>query len=255
MLLAIDVGNTLTKFGIFKDGMLVSTFQAETDAKKSYDEYVSKVSLYFESHRFSFSDIGEVIISSVVPSLTRILVRLSEELFKKKALTVGPRLRTGLVLKVDNPAEVGSDLVADAVGGLKRHGKALFIADLGTANKFLFLDKEGAFAGLAIAPGLAISMDALVGKTAALPEVSMNIPAHVMGKNTVDCMNSGITYGTAYLIKGFAEAFEREAGYPLRKILTGGNSVFVKTLLPDFDYDGDLLLYGLEEIFEHQGKR
>jgi type III pantothenate kinase len=143
---------------------------------------------------------------------------------------------------------VGSDLVADAVGGTKLYGSSLFIADLGTANKFLFVDKEMAFAGLAIAPGLAISMDALVNRTSALPEVSWAIPEKVMGKNTKDCMNSGITYGTAFQLEGFAKAFEKECGYPLKKILTGGNAMYVKDLLPDFHYDEFLILKGLCEI-------
>jgi type III pantothenate kinase len=249
MLLAIDVGNTLTKFGFFETNQLVKTFQRETKPKETYDECKAQIDLLLAGERFSLKNVDGVIISSVVPSLKTLLTKIVFDSLGLKAVTVGPRLKTGLSLKVDNPNEVGSDLVADAVGGLIRHGKSLFIADLGTANKFLLADKDGAFAGLSIAPGLSISMEALVGGTAALPEVAMTIPPHVMGKNTVDCMNSGITYGTAYLIQGFAEAFEKEAGYPLKKIVTGGNATFVKDLLPDFEYDENLLLYGLQEIY------
>jgi type III pantothenate kinase len=248
MLLAIDVGNTLTDFGVFLDHRLVRTFLTESVATKSADEYESILSLFIQSKKLDPKEINRVIISSVVPSLTRVFSLLSEKLFSTEPILLGPHLRSGLLLKVDHPAEVGSDLVADAVGGLLSYGKGLFIADLGTANKFLFVDKDGAFAGLAIAPGLAISMDALVNRTAALPEVSWQIPAQVMGKNTRDCMNSGITYGTSFQVRGFAESFEKECGYPLTKILTGGNGIYVKDLLKDFIYDDSLLLRGLDEI-------
>jgi type III pantothenate kinase len=249
MLLAIDVGNTLTDFGVFDEHKLIRTFLTESVSTKSADEYETILALFIQSKAINPLEIKAVIISSVVPSLTRVFSLLSEKIFHCPPVILGPRLKSGLLLKVDHPAEVGSDLVADAVGGLTGYGKGLFIADLGTANKFLFVDKEGAFAGLSIAPGLAISMDALVNRTAALPEVSWAIPSKVMGKNTKDCMNSGITYGTAYQALGFAEAFEKECGYPLKRILTGGNGVYVKDLLPSFSYDPSLLLKGLDVIF------
>ena len=254
MLLAIDVGNTLTDFGVFDNHKLVRTFLTESVSTKSADEYETILTLFIQSKAIDPHEISDVIISSVVPSLSRVFSSLSEKIFHVTPIVLGPHLKSGLLLKVDHPAEVGSDLVADAVGGIANYGKALFIADLGTANKFLFVDKEGAFAGLSIAPGLAISMDALVNRTAALPEVSWAIPSHAMGKNTKDCMNSGITYGTAYQTRGFAEAFEKECGYPLRKILTGGNGTYIKDLLPDFIYDPYVLLKGLDLIDERVRK-
>ena len=250
MLLAIDVGNTLTDFGVFSDRKLVRTFITESVSTKSEDEYETILSLFIQSKKIDPSEITGVIISSVVPSLSRVFSSLSEKIFHCVPVLLGPHLKSGLLLKVDHPAEVGSDLVADAVGGLEEYGKGLFIADLGTANKFLFVDKEGAFSGLSIAPGLAISMDALVNRTAALPEVSWQVPPKAMGKNTKDCMNSGFTYGTAYQVSGFAASFEKECGYPLKKILTGGNGGYIKSLLPDFTYDPYVLLKGLEIIYE-----
>lgn len=254
MLLAIDVGNTLTDFGVFKERELVRSFKTASVANKSADEYETIITLFMESHKIDAREIDEVIISSVVPSLSRVFSSLSEKIFHCQAIVLGPRLKSGLLLKVDHPAEVGSDLVADAVGGLEIYGKPLFIADLGTANKYLFVDKEGAFAGLSIAPGLAISMEALVERTAALPEVSWQVPPKVMGKNTRDCMNSGITYGTAYQALGFAKAFEKESGYPLKKILTGGNGIYIQPLLGDFIYDEFVLLKGLAIIAERVRK-
>ena len=248
MLLAIDVGNTLTDFGVFDGSQLVRTFLTESVSNKSADEYETILRLFFQSKTLDPREIDRVILSSVVPSLTRVFSTLSEKIFHLTPVILGPHLKSGLLLKVDHPAEVGSDLVADAIGGIAEYGEGLFIADLGTGSKYLFIDKDGAFAGLAIAPGLAISVDALVKRAAALPEVSWAIPSKVMGKNTRDCMNSGITYGTAYQVQGFAAAFEKECGYPLKKILTGGNGIYIKDLLGDFIYDPNLLLKGLQII-------
>lgn len=254
MLLAIDVGNTLTDFGVFENHQLLKTYKTESQAKKSLDEYEAIMTLFMAAKAIDPARIDAVILSSVVPALTRIFSELSEKIFHVRPWVLGPRLKSGLLLKVDHPAEVGSDLVADAVGALSLYAKPLFIADLGTANKYLFIDKEGAFAGLSIAPGVAISMEALVEKTAALPEVSWQIPPQVMGKNTKDCMNSGITYGTAYQAAGFANAFEKESGCSLTKILTGGNGIYIKDLLPEFHYDEFVLLKGLEVIASRLAK-
>jgi type III pantothenate kinase len=249
MLLAVDIGNTLTDWALFEKDELRYSFKTESNVKKSYDEYRALLLAFFKSQNLETAVVDGVIISSVVPTLGRIWVDLAKNLFHQEAVTVGPHLKTGLALKVDNPSEVGSDLVADAVGALALFQKPFFIADLGTANKFLFVDASGAFSGLAIAPGLSISMEALVDKTAALPEVSMVAPKKTMGKNTHDCMNSGITYGTAFQVEGFAQSFEKEAGYPLTKILTGGNALYVKDLLPGYRYEENLLLKGLNVIY------
>lgn len=247
MLLTIDVGNTLTDLGIFDGDELKSTFKIKSNTDRSYDEYRVLFSSYLreEAAGFSFS---RVIISSVVPSLTRIWTRLCKDILKIRPLTLGPGLKTGIKISTDNPSEVGSDLVADAVGAFNKYGGNLFIADLGTANKYIYVDKNGSFGGCAIAPGLLLSMNALVNGTAALPEVSANLTKKVIGKNTADSMNSGILNGTSYEVKGFYEAFQKEAGVPLRPILTGGNAFYVKDLLPAFQFDNWLLLNGLKEI-------
>lgn len=248
MLLTIDVGNTLTDFGLFEDNELVTTFKIKSLTSRSLDEYEIIFSGFLKDKLAPSKSIDRAIISSVVPYLTRIYQKLIKSKLGLVAKTLGPGLKSGLKLKVDDPREVGSDLIADCVGGLLLYKAPLFIADLGTASKYIFVDKEGAFAGLSIAPGLSISLDALVNGTAALPEVSCEVPSNVMGKNTIQCMNSGIIFGTVFEIEGFAKSFEHEAGYPLKKILTGGNASFVKDLLPDFAYEEWLLLKGLESI-------
>ncbi len=254
MLLAIDIGNTLIDFGVFEKDRLVSVYKASSISTKSLDEYESVIKVFLHARKLDPLLFEGVVISSVVPSLTVVFAELIERVFLKKPIIVGPKLKTGLRLKVDHPLEVGADLVSDSIGGVAFYGAPLFIADLGTANKYLFIDETGAYAGLSIAPGLSISLAALVAKAAALPEVSLTIPEHVIGKNTFDCMNSGITYGTAYQIEGFAAAFEKESGFRLKRLLTGGNAVYVKKLLPGFTYDEGLLLKGLAEIYKRVGK-
>lgn len=248
MLLAIDVGNTLTDFGLFADDKLLSSYVMDSDTKRSEDETRSRLLLMFSSLNIELSEIDEVIISSVVPSIGTILTSLSQKLFNVKAKVIGPGLKNGLQMRVDNPSEVGADLIADAVGGKERYGNSLFIADLGTASKYLYIDEDGAYSGLAIAPGMRLSLDALVNGTAALPEISLTKKAKIYGKNTVDCMVSGIINGTVYQVRGFAEAYEKAVGHKLTKILTGGNAEYVKDELPDFIYDKDLLMEGLLAI-------
>lgn len=248
MLLAIDVGNTLTVFGLFEGKELIATFKIKSLTSRSADEYDLIFKEFLKEKLPIGKTIDRAIISSVVPYLTNIYLKLIKGRLSLVAKTLGPGLKNGLKLKVDDPKEVGSDLIADCVGALLFYKPPLFIADLGTASKYIFIDKEGAFAGLSIAPGLTISLDALVNGTASLPEIPLEAPSNPMGKNTIQCMKSGIIFGTVYECEGFAKSFEQEAGYPLTKILTGGNSSFVKENLPSFHYEEWLLLLGLEDI-------
>ncbi len=256
MLLTIDVGNTLIDFGFFDENELKAVYKATTKPIRSEDEYRSVLLLALKTVGIDPKEIEDTIISCVVASLTRPFVHIVTSFFGKRPLVLGPRLSSGVELKVDNPSEVGSDLVADSVGAKAKYGSDVFIADLGTASKYIYIDENGSFAGLAIAPGFRISIEALVSGAAALPEVTLLPPKKVIGKNTIDCMNSGIIYGTSYEIMGFLNAFERETGRKLKKILTGGNASYVSSLLPDFTYDPNLLLYGLESIYRrNKGKR
>jgi|SRR5574344_166303 type III pantothenate kinase len=254
MLLTIDIGNTLTDLGIFDGEKLLSTYKTKSDPEKSYEEYQAIVALYIQAHQISVKDITGSIISSVVPSLARVWSKICTDVFLSKPLILGPHLKTGLPIKADHPNEVGSDLVADAVGTLHKYGPGAVIVDLGTATKVILLDRAGAFSGVAIAPGFKISIEALVENTAALPEVSLLTPKSVIGKNTEDAMNSGMIYGTAFAVKGLADAFEKEVGYPLKRILTGGNAPYVKDVLPEFTYDEWILLEGLRDIFAKKEK-
>ena len=248
MLLAIDIGNTLTDFGFFEGEELKKKFSIRSEANRSHDEIVASFSLLLSQTGIKEKEIHRVIISSVVPSLLTIYRDLSQELFGVSARVVGPGLKTGVRVNVDEPKEVGADLIADSAGALSRFGNCCLIADLGTATKILLIDQSGSFAGCTIGAGLGISLDAMVSKTAALPEISLQIPAKIIGKNTVDCMNSALTYGSAFQIRALSDAIEKEVGYPLRRILTGGYSRYIATLLPEFEHEPDLCLIGLNAI-------
>lgn len=247
MLLAIDIGNTMTELCVFDEDRLVSSFKIRSETDKSEDEHRLRFLTFLNSLDKDVA-IDSAIICSVVPVLSHVWFALVRKCLKVRARVMGPGLKSGIAIRVDDPSSVGSDLIADAVGALKEYGPACFIADLGTASKFILLDKNGAFAGCVIAPGFGISMESLVDKTSALPEVNAIAPKKVIGKNTIDCMNSGIVYGAVYEINGFAEAFEREAGYPLKRILTGGYGSFVHRHLQDFTYNPTLLMTGLRDI-------
>ncbi len=247
MLLTIDVGNTLTKFAVFDGDELVSTFKIYSETNKSEDVYRHGF-LTLLKDLDPKGEIDKAIICSVVPVLTHVWVSIAKKTLKVRPLIVGPGLKCGIPIKVDEPGSVGTDLVADALGALVEFGPSCLICDMGTATKFILLDKDGAFGGVAIAPGFGVSMDSLVKKAAALPEVSGIAPKKVIGKNTADSMNSGIVYGAVFEIKGFAQAIEKECGYPLKKILTGGYAQFVAKHLPEFELDSDLTVKGIKEI-------
>ncbi|MCQ2742617.1 MAG: type III pantothenate kinase [Bacilli bacterium] len=254
MIITIDIGNTMTDIAFVEGEKCLAVYKTKSDPDRSHIEYLSLLSSFLKSKEITLDNLEGAIISSVVPALGNAWERICEESFGIKPFIIGPRLKTGLMIKTDNPKEVGADLIAVTCGAKTRWHDSCVIVDMGTATKVMILDKNGCFAGVAIAPGYKISIDALVDKTAALPEVSLKTPMHVIGKNTEDCMNSGMNYGTAYMVKGFADAFEKEVGYPLKRILTGGNARYVKDILPEFIYDEGLIFEGLLNIYNRNKK-
>lgn len=255
MLLAIDIGNTLIDFGFFDGEELRAVYKVATKPLRSEDEYRSSLLLAFETLGIRKECIEDSIVSCVVPPLSATFSSLCLSLFGKRPFLLGPGLSSGVRLEVDNPSEVGGDLVADAAGAKERFGGDLFIADLGTASKYILISKDASFGGLSIAPGLRLSIDALTEGASALPEITLLPPKKAIGKNTADCMNAGILFGTVYEVRGFAEAFERESGRSLKKILTGGNAKYVSSLLPEFAYEPHLLLWGLEQIYRRNRRK
>ncbi|MDE7230908.1 MAG: type III pantothenate kinase [Oscillospiraceae bacterium] len=254
MILTIDVGNTNTVFGGFDDSeKLVFQSRISTDRFRMEDQYAIMLADILKLYSVEVSDIAGAVLSSVVPPVTTQLKAAVEKICGCRVMTVGPGLKTGLNIKIDEPASLGADMAAVAVGAKEHYPLPAIVIDLGTATKILAVDKSGAFIGGIISPGVKISAEALAAKTAALPLIGVtNEPIRkVIGTNTIDCMRSGLLNGTAFMLDGMIENFEREIGEKCTVIATGGFSSVVKPLCKtDFILDENLILVGLLEIYK-----
>ncbi len=251
MIFCVDMGNTEITLGVYQDEKLLSTFRTSTDKKKSSDEYELILGSFMTDKKYHKENFQGGILASVVPSLTFPLKEALENVFGVAPLVVGKGLKNGLSIRIDNPNELGADLVADAVGAIHHYGYPILIADLGTATKLCVVDKAGAFVGCVFAPGLKLSVAALIGGTAQLPEITLEKPKKIIGKNTPDSMNSGAIYGTAAMIQGLSNDIEKELGYPVKRVLTGGyGRLFKDSLKEQFAYNRYLALEGLLKIYQ-----
>ncbi len=249
MLLTIDIGNTMTDFGLNDQGAWLSFYRIFSKKESSLEEITASFSLFLKSKEIEPESIDQAIISSVVPSLTQVYVTLCKNLFHCDAKVVGPKLKTGLKIVTDNPKEVGADMVASSVGAKAKYQGACLVADLGTATKIYLLDPNGSFVGCCIGAGIGLQAKALSSNAALLPEVSLQIPSKILGTNTIDCMNSSLTYGSGFEVKALCDAIEKEVGYPCKRILTGGYASFILPLMDGFEYEPHLIHEGLLCIF------
>ena len=254
MILAVDIGNSITNLGFYDEKSLISDFKLKSDSNRTLDQLCSDLTNLLKPYGERFSFVSGSIISSVVPILEKKWVNLIKKLYGISPLTLGPKLKTGIAIKTDNPKEVGADLVTDCLGAKQKYKLPAIIADLGTANKIIAVDKDGSFLGCSIGPGLEIGKEAMVKRTASLPEVDFSIPSSPLGKNTIDSMNSALTYGNAMFVKGMCNLFSKQFNEKPTLILTGGCSIFVKPLLPEFNYDPKLLLDGLVSLYLRRNK-
>lgn len=255
MILAIDIGNTHIVLGCMEQDEILFEARLATDRIKTSDQYCAELKSLLELYRIELSAIEGTIISSVVPPVLNAFTEAVKKLVPKRCLVVGPGLKTGLNIRIDNPAEVGSDLIVAAVAATKEYGAPLLIIDMGTATTFSVVDRQKAYLGGAICPGVMISLDALTGRTAQLPGIRLSIPKRVVGKNTVDCMQSGLLYGTAAMLDGMVDRMEAELGYPTTVVATGGLSEHILPLCKrEMIYDGDLLLKGLNILYKLNAK-
>ena len=254
MLLTIDVGNTMTDFGLFKADQTPLFYRIRSRADLSAEEAIASFSVFLQSKAIAPSSFSGAILSSVVPALTELYLKVCRTLLGLEPKVVGPGLKTGLKIVTDNPKEVGADMIAAAIGAKVLYGAPCIVADFGTANKVFLLDPSGAFVGCTIGAGIGLQVNSLSQNAALLPEVSPSIPAKILGKNTVDCMNSALTYGNAFMIRSLVEGIEKEAGYPCKKVLTGGFAETVKDLLPEFTYEPHLVLQGLLDIYRRNAQ-
>lgn len=253
MILTIDVGNTNTTFGCFDEGgALVFESRISTDIYRMQDQYAVSLADILRLYDIDRESVSGAVLSSVVPPVTAQIKPAVEKICKCRVMTVGPGLKTGLNIKIDEPASLGADIAAVAVGAKEYYALPAIVVDLGTATKVLAVDKTGAFIGGIIAPGLKISAEALSAKTAALPLIGVSGEPlkRVIGANTIDCMRSGLLYGHVFMLDGMIESFEKEIGEKCTVVATGGFSTVIEPLCKtDFILDENLILKGLLAIY------
>jgi type III pantothenate kinase len=227
LLLVIDAGNSNIVLGIYDGELLLKNWRISTDRSKSADEYGILFNNLLVSTGIGVGSIAAIIISSVVPTLTGVLERLSRSYFGIRPHVVGPGIKTGMPIHYDNPKEVGADRIVNAVAGYEKYRSSLIIVDFGTATTFDFVNARGEYCGGAIAPGLMISMEALFQKASKLPWVEISKPPVVIAKNTVNSMQSGIYYGYVGLVDEIVGRMKRESRENPRVIATGGLATLV----------------------------
>ena len=256
MIFTVDVGNSNIVLGGVRDDEIVFEARLRTDATKTSDEYCIDLKMILDVYHVKAEDIEGSIIASVVPQVLNSMQTAIKKLTGKAPLVVGPGLKTGLNIAIDNPAQTGADLVVGCVAALREHQAPMIIIDMGTATTMIVLDKNSAMIGGAIIPGVKISMDALTSRTALLPGLQLDQPKRAIGRNTIDCMRSGLMMGHACLIDGMVERMEAELGMKTTVIATGGIAKFILPMChTPIEYDKDLLLKGLAVLYmENTGK-
>lgn len=255
MILAIDMGNTNIVIGCIDDTKTYFVERLSTDKSKTALEYAVSFKTVLELYGIKNEELDGAIISSVVPPLTNVLSEAVNKIIGKRPLVVGPGLKTGLNIHMDNPKQVGSDLIVDAVAGIAEYGAPLIIIDMGTATTISMIDSAKNYVGGVIMPGLRLSMDALASGAAQLYKVSLEKPSTVIGKNTSDCMKSGLVMGNAACIDGMLDRFMEEMGVEATVVATGGIANIVIPLCKhNIIIDDTLLLKGLKIIYDKNRK-
>ncbi|MDQ2662443.1 MAG: type III pantothenate kinase [Candidatus Eremiobacteraeota bacterium] len=253
MLLAIDIGNTETKLGIFEDGAdkLTQHWRVTTESRRTPDEYGVFLAQLFALAGVPPTAVNAVVIASVVPKLDRTLSDACRRLFGKAPVFFKPNRQSVMRILTKRPGEVGADLVAAAIGAYETYGAPLIIVSYGTATVFMAISAEGDYLGVAIAPGITISIDALVGRTAKLPQISLEAPGSAIGRDTISALQSGIIYGFVGQTEALITRMRKEMGVEARAVATGGlaqivakHTSFIETVNPH------LSLLGLRSYYQ-----
>ncbi len=251
MLLAVDIGNTNITLGAFEDASLTFTARIATDSKKTADQYAVEIKSLLELNGRSPEEIEDSIIASVVPSVGKSISKAVSKLCHIVPLMLGPGVKTGLNIKIDNPAQLGADLVAGAVGALDVYTTPCVVIDMGTATTVSVIDKNGTFLGGVIAAGVRLTLKALAENTAQLNAIPIEAPKSVIGGNTVESMQSGLVFGTAAMLDGLIKRITAELGETPTVVATGGLSREVITYCDsNIIYNENLLLDGLRVIYD-----
>ena len=253
MLLAIDVGNSNTSVGLFgKDGTLQFLASLDTDSRKTADQISIDLMNLFKLYDYDYKDVTGAILCSVVPPLNFMMQKALTRLLGKPPMVVGPGVKTGLNLRLTVQTQVGADIVADAVAALEKFQPPIVTIDMGTATTIGVISEGRAYEGGLLLPGVNVSLEALSHRAAQLPDISLQHPKSLIGKNTEDCMRSGIVYGTAGMLDGIIDRIrEQFAGQEISVVATGGNApVIVRYCRNRIVYDKYLLMEGLWTIYQ-----
>lgn len=257
MLLAIDIGNTNIKYGVFDGDNLKSSFRVSSRMSRTADEYGSVLVGLLSDRGINKSDIDGIIISSVIPALNYTMCHMCEYFFGINPIMVGPGVKTGLNIKADNPKEVGADIIVNSVSAFKKYGGPIIVIDFGTATTFDVITENCELIGVVIAPGIKTSLEGLATKTAQLPMVELDAPKTVIGKNTKHCMQSGIIFGFAGLVESILYRIKKELKVDdIKVVATGGlGEIIAKEVKAINKVDRTLTLDGLKIIYEQNKER
>lgn len=251
MILAVDIGNTNIVIGCIDEKKTHFIERVSTDRSKTELEYAIVIRNVLEINRVKMDDITGGIVCSVVPQITQIVRIAAEKILQKEVMVLGPGIKTGMNILMDNPASVGSDLIAAAVGAIQDYPAPLIIFDMGTATTVCVVDDKKNYIGGMILPGIRTSLDALTARASQLSGIELSTPRKIIGKNTVECMRSGIIYSNAAAVDGIVQRMEEELGMKATVVATGG---LAKKIIPfckeKVILDDDLLLKGMLYIYE-----
>lgn len=251
MLLAVDIGNSNVCIGLFDGDILLLTARLKTEHGKTADQYAVDLKNILLLHGYRHEQIEDAVISSVVPDVGKSFGNAISMLCHIVPLSLGPGVKTGLNIKIDNPAQLGADLAAGAVGAVNSYTLPCIIIDMGTATTVSVVNSSGEFLGGMIAAGVNLTLKALTNNTSQLPSISIEAPKSVIGKNTDDCMRSGLVIGTAAMLDGVIERIEKELGSTATAVATGGLSKeIIQHCNKEIIYDENLILEGLRIIYE-----
>lgn len=252
MLLAIDLGNTNIKYGVFDGDKLVASFRVSSRISRTADEYGSVLVGLLSDSGIKKTDIDGIIFSSVIPALNYTICHMCEFFFGISPLIVGPGIKTGLNIKADNPKEVGADIIVNSVSAYTKYGGPIVVIDFGTATTFDVISEKCELLGVVIAPGLKTSLEGLATKTAQLPMVELDAPKTVIGKNTKHCMQSGLIFGFAGLVENIIKKIKKELKLDQIKVVaTGGlGEIIARETSAVSSVDRTLTLDGLKMIYE-----
>ena len=250
MILALDIGNTNIVIGCMEKDRAYFVERVSTNSSKTELEYVVDFKTLLDLYQIKMENITGCIAASVVPPLNNIVTAALKKLLHVSPLLVGPGIKTGLNILMDNPGQLGSDLVVNAVAGLHYYGAPIIMIDMGTATTISVVDNRKNYIGGMILPGVRVSLDSLVNRTSQLPRISLEAPKKIIGKNTIDCMKSGIIMGQSSCIDGMIERIWDELGYQAQVVATGGLAgCIVPYCKKKIVHDDELTLKGLEIIY------